>query len=63
VTESFVWKTKYFYDESNLEEFRDMYDEMPFYRKILENKLLTGGVLIGTALLVLVVILGLLGAV
>jgi restriction endonuclease Mrr len=57
VTESFVWKTKYFYDESNLEEFRDMYEEMPFYRKILENKLLAAGLLavLGVFLLTLLI--------
>jgi len=63
VTESFVWKTKYFYDESNLEEFKAMYDEMPLYRKLLENKLLTGGVLIATVLLVSVLLVVLSGAV
>jgi restriction endonuclease Mrr len=46
VTASFVWKTKYFYDESNLEEFRGVYNEMPLYRKIFENKLLAAGLLV-----------------
>jgi len=37
VTERFALKTKYFYDEENLEAFRGEYAEMPVYRKALEN--------------------------
>jgi restriction endonuclease Mrr len=51
VTERFAFKTKYFYDDSNLEAFRDEYDAMPFYEKAMENPRLTVGavlVLIGT---------------
>jgi restriction endonuclease Mrr len=60
VTESFVWKTKYFYDESNLEEFRNTFDEMPLYRKVLENKLLAAVLLVGIGLLLisLIIVLG-----
>jgi restriction endonuclease Mrr len=45
VTDSFVWKRKYFYDESNLAEFRKQFDRMPIYEKILENSVLTGVIL------------------
>lgn len=41
VTDRFFFKTKYFYNEDNLEKFREQYSEMPFYRKALENKILT----------------------
>jgi restriction endonuclease Mrr len=38
VTERFALKTKYFYDEDNLDAFRTEYDQMPFYEKALENR-------------------------
>jgi len=37
VTERFALKTKYFYDEENLEDFRNEYAAMPVYEKALEN--------------------------
>jgi restriction endonuclease Mrr len=37
VTKRFALKTKYFYNEENLEDFRDDYAAMPFYEKALEN--------------------------
>ncbi|MHC3436511.1 restriction endonuclease [Natrialbaceae archaeon A-gly3] len=37
VTERFALKTKYFYDEENLEEFREEYSEMAIYEKAMEN--------------------------
>jgi restriction endonuclease Mrr len=43
VTESFAFKTKYFYDESNLDAFREDYEEMAFYEKAMENPRLTAG--------------------
>ena len=43
VTERFAFKTKYFYDEDNLEAFRKEYAAMPFYRKPFENKPLVAG--------------------
>jgi len=49
VTERFFLKKKYFYDDENLEEFRRRYDEMPFYRKPIENKPLV----VATAVLLL----------
>jgi restriction endonuclease Mrr len=52
VTERFALKTKYFYDDQNLETFRAEYDEMPLHRKALENKPLTGGGLLATVLAV-----------
>lgn len=43
VTESFMWSTKHFYDESNLETFRTEYAEMPIHRKVRENTVVTAG--------------------
>jgi restriction endonuclease Mrr len=62
VTERFALKTKYFYDEENLKAFRKEYAEMPLHEKAMENKLLTGGSVVATLLLVvgLLVIGGLL---
>jgi len=37
VTERFALRTKYFYDEGNLEAFREEYAEMPVHGKALEN--------------------------
>ena len=45
VTERFALKTKYFYDEENLESFREEYAEMSISEKAMENKLLTGSAL------------------
>ena len=53
VTERFALTTKYFYDEENLDAFREEYAEMPFYKKAMENKPLVGG---SVAMAVLVVI-------
>ena len=52
VTERFVLKTKYFYDEKNLEMFREEYDAMPLHEKAMENKLLAGGSVVATLLLI-----------
>ncbi|MFC7116639.1 restriction endonuclease [Natronoarchaeum sp. GCM10025703] len=59
VTERFAFKTKYFYDEANRDEFREQYASMPFYEKAMENTPLT----VGTAVLVIIVLLGLLASV
>ena len=59
VTERFALKTKYFYDETNRDAFRDQYDAMPFYEKAMENTLLA----VGTVVLVVFVLLGLLATV
>ncbi len=56
VTERFAFKTKYFYDDSNLETFRGEYDEMPFYEKAMENPRLT----VGAVLLLIGMLVGLL---
>jgi len=50
VTERFALKTKYFYDEENLEAFREEYAAMPIHEKAMENKILTGGGVIATLL-------------
>ena len=52
VTERFALKTKYFYNQENLESFRAEYAEMPFYEQAMENKLLTGGSVVTTLLIV-----------
>jgi len=52
VTERFALKRKYFYDEENLEAFREEYAEMPIHEKAMENKPLVGGGIV-TILLVM----------
>jgi restriction endonuclease Mrr len=59
VTERFAFKTKYFYDEANRDAFREQYEAMPFYEKAMENTPLT----VGTVVLVIIVLLGLLASV
>ncbi len=56
VTERFALKTKYFYDDDNLETFRDEYAAMPVHQKAMENKSLTAS----AALLLIVSIVGIL---
>ncbi|SIR65732.1 restriction endonuclease [Natronorubrum thiooxidans] len=53
VTERFALKTKYFYDETNLEAFRAEYDDMSVLEKARENVPLA----VGTVLALLVVAL------
>jgi restriction endonuclease Mrr len=38
VTDTFFWRTKYFYTQDNLERFRTYYEELPAYKKALENR-------------------------
>lgn len=52
VTESFFFKEKYFYNEGNLREFGEVYEEMPFYKKPLENPALVAAVTTASVLLV-----------
>jgi restriction endonuclease Mrr len=59
VTEKFALKTKYFYNEANLEAFREEYATMGPHQKAMENPLLAGGaslvglVIIGLSLILL----------
>ena len=53
VTNRFFLRTKYFYDEENLGEFREEYAAMPIHRKAMENPPLIGGSLVGTIAVVL----------
>ena len=53
VTERFALKTKYFYDEQNLEAFREEYAAMPIHEKAMENRLLTAGGVVTVAVLLL----------
>ena len=52
ITERFALKTKYFYNEENLDSFRAEYAEMPFYEQAMENKLLAAGSVVATLLIV-----------
>jgi len=58
VTERFAFKTKYFYDEDNLETFREEYEQMPIHEKALENKPLAAGVVVSVLLSVIVLFVG-----
>jgi restriction endonuclease Mrr len=53
VTERFALKTKYFYDEQNLEAFREEYAAMPIHEKAMENKLLAGGTVVAALLAII----------
>lgn len=46
VTKRFALRKKCFYDEDNLEEFREKYDEMGVHEKALENLPLLAGVIL-----------------
>ncbi|ARS89079.1 restriction endonuclease [Natrarchaeobaculum aegyptiacum] len=61
VTERFALKTKYFYDEQNLEAFRAEYHEMAIHEKAMENRALAigaGVVLVLVAVLFVLILLG-----
>ena len=58
VTERFALKTKYFYDEENLEAFRTEYEQMPLHEKARENTPLTAGALLATVLVLLLTLFG-----
>jgi restriction endonuclease Mrr len=53
VTERFFLRMKYFYDEQNLDEFREEYAAMPVHEKAMENPPLVGGSLVGTVAIIL----------
>jgi restriction endonuclease Mrr len=53
VTERFFYRRKYFYDRSNLEQFRAEYEAMPIHEKAMENKPLLAGVAVAVLLLIL----------
>ncbi|MDS0258697.1 restriction endonuclease [Haloarcula sp. S1CR25-12] len=46
VTERFALKTKYFYNDENLDEFREEYGEMSIPEKAMENTILSSAVLL-----------------
>jgi restriction endonuclease Mrr len=56
VTGEFFFATKYFFDESNRETFREEYEAMPFYRKPLENPHLAAGAAVALVLVLLLLI-------
>jgi len=53
VTGQFAFATKHFYDEANLEDFREEYAEMPLHEKAMENPPLVGGSAVTALVLVL----------
>ncbi|MFC7188117.1 restriction endonuclease [Halorubrum yunnanense] len=53
VTERFALKTKFFYNEDNLEAFREEYAAMPLQEKAMENKLIAAGGVVAVFLIVL----------
>ncbi|WP_436901129.1 restriction endonuclease [Halovenus halobia] len=53
VTERFFYSQKYFYDETNREQFRAEYEAMPFYEKALENEPLLAGIVVSVVVAVL----------
>jgi len=53
VTGKFAFATKHFYDEANLEDFREEYAEMPLHEKAMENPPLVGGSAVTALVLVL----------
>lgn len=57
VTERFALKTKYFYDQENLQTFQEEYDAMPLHQKAMENKLLVAGGVIVTLLILTQIII------
>ncbi|OVE85022.1 restriction endonuclease [Natronolimnobius baerhuensis] len=60
VTERFALKTKYFYDEANLERFREEYEDMAIHEKAGENVALAAGSVL-VALLFALFVLGSVG--
>lgn len=60
VTDQFLFKTKYFYNEASRDEFQDQYAQMPLHEKAMENKPLVAGVLT-TLLVALIAILSTVG--
>jgi restriction endonuclease Mrr len=59
VTERFALKTKFFYDEQNLEAFREEYAAMLIHEKAMENKFLAGGGVVATLLtLIILLVIG-----
>ncbi len=52
VTDRFVLKTKYFYNEENLQAFREQYAAMSVFQKAQENRLLAGGIVLIVLLIV-----------
>jgi restriction endonuclease Mrr len=50
VTGQFFLSTKYFYDETNREQFREQYEAMALHEKAMENPPLVAGVVVATLL-------------
>jgi len=61
VTEQFAFKTKYFYNEDNLEAFREEYAAMGPHEKAMENPLLAGAGAIAVLLVVSIILITLSG--
>jgi len=57
VTEQFAFKTKYFYNEENLDTFREEYAAMGPHEKAMENPLLAGAGVIAMLLVVSIMVI------
>lgn len=53
VTERFALKLNYFNDEDKLEAFGDEYAAIPIQDKAMKNKLLAGGSVVATLLIII----------
>jgi restriction endonuclease Mrr len=56
VTDRFFLREKYFYDEDNLEAFREEYEAMPPHEKAMENKPLVAGAVLAALLVAVYVV-------
>lgn len=56
MTERFALKTKYFYNEENLEAFREEYEAMPIQQKAMENTALAIGAIVVTVVFLLMML-------
>lgn len=61
VTGEFFFASNHFFDEENLETFREAYESMPLYRKPLENPALLAGLGAAAALAVLLALVFVVG--
>jgi restriction endonuclease Mrr len=63
VTETFALKTKYFYDDENLEAFHEEYADMGIHQKAMENPVLAGGSLVVVLVVIVLVVIALGGGI
>ena len=46
-----MMKQRHFYDEDNLQQFKQQYQELPIYKRLFENKALAYSLIILTVIL------------